>query len=138
MNDTKFVYIVTTLRFGFRYLNPKRSSDGKYNSYPIRISPEQKKYFTIRSSRTWGWYSDLKGAEECVLNNYADIYEGEYEYALVEKAAEGILYGGEESEEHWYKWEGSWDKGGYKACDKPKEYGGVIHFMDQFKPREDL
>jgi hypothetical protein len=94
-SKTNYVYVLTTLKFGFRYLNPKSSSDGKYYSFPIRISPEQREYFTITGSRTWGWYSEFADAEECVLNNFTDIYEGDYEYALIEKAAEGVLYGGE-------------------------------------------
>lgn len=138
MSQSKYVYVVTTLKFGHRYINPNRSEDGKYLSFPVRISPEQKEYFTITGCRTWGWYSEFKDAEECVTNNFTDIYEGDYEYALIEKVAEGVLYGGDLAEEHWYKWEGSWESGGYVPCDKPEQYEGVVHFMKQFKPREDL
>ncbi len=129
----KVVYVVTTLRFGYKYLNAKRSADGIYHSYRKRTYPTQRKYFTIKSIRTWGWYSDLKTAKQCVEENWADIYEGDYDCAIIEEIAEGILHGCEIPKEWWYKWRGSWEKGGYKPWKKPKEYNNIIGFMKRMK-----
>jgi len=133
MAKAKIVYVVTTLSFGYRYLNQKRSADGKFHSYRKRTSPSQKKIFRITNSRTWGWYSDLKSAQKCIEGNYCDIYEGRYNHAVIEEIAEGVLHGGELPKEWWFKWKGSWKRGGYKPWKKPKEYDQVIGFMDRMK-----
>lgn len=124
------IYVITAIEFGFKYANPKRSDDGKYHSYFARTSEDQKEYFTIRNKRTWGWYSDLKTAKESVEMNNADIYEGQYNHAVIEEVAEGILFGGDIPKEWWYKWEGTWEEGGYKPAEKPGEYLGVMGFMN--------
>jgi len=127
------IYVVTTLRFGYKYINKSRSGDGKYHSYYKRTSPSQRKYFTIVNSRTWGWYKELKDAQQCVEENWGDIYEGEYTAAVIERISEGILHGADIPEEWWYKWKGTWEKGCYKKWKKPKEYDHTICFMDRMK-----
>ena len=130
---SKEVYVITTLRFGYKYSNQKRSADGIYHSFYKRTSPSQKRYFTITRIRTWGWFSDLKTAQECVKENWADIYEGEYDRAVIEKVEEGIINLAGEPKEWWYKWVGSWKKGGYKPWKKPPEYDNIIGFMNRMK-----
>jgi len=125
------VYVVTTLRFGFMYLNDKQSLDGKYHSFGKRTAKTQKKYFTITSERTWGWYSTLAKAKEAIEHNYGDMYENEYEWAVIEGLAEGILCGGRMPKECWYKWQGTCEKGRYKPWRKPKQYDNVIGFMSR-------
>jgi hypothetical protein len=130
------VYVVTTMRFGYKWFNKTRSKDGYYHSYYKQTSPNQEKYFSTLSHRTWGWYSKLKDAQECVNLNSCDIYEGEYNYAVIEEISEGVLQGGEIPKEWWYKWEGDWETGKYKPCEKPKEYEGYIVFMDQINRKK--
>jgi hypothetical protein len=127
------IYVVTTLQFGFKYINRKRSGDGKYHSYEKRISPSQKEYFTIVRERTWGWYSTLDKAKEAVEKNYGDMYENDYNYAVIERTPEGILWGGDIPKEWWYKWQGSWEKGKYVPWKKPSEYDTVIGFMSRIR-----
>lgn len=133
MKKQKFVYVVTTIQFGDKYINKTRSKDGIYHSYRLRTSPSQKKYFGIIDKRTWGWYNDIKDAKEVIEMNSCDIYEGNYTYALIEKIDEGVVFGMSIPEEHWYKWKGTWEKGGYKPAKKPKQYSHIIHFMSQIK-----
>lgn len=130
---THHIYVVTTIRFGYKYINAKRSADGKYHSYEKRSSPKQSKYYTMIRRRTWGWFKSLGEARTAVENNWGDIYEGEYEYAVIEKVTDGILHGGELSLEYWYKWHGSWRKGRFKPWKKPKQYTNIVGFMDRMK-----
>jgi hypothetical protein len=136
MKKTKPIYVVTTMRFGFKFANSKRSADGLFHSYEKRTSPNQKQFFTTLRERTWGWYASLETAKQSVEENLADIYEGEYDCALIEEIHEGVLYGAEISKEWWYKWKGSWEKGGYKPWKKPKEYDNVTGFMNRIQPRK--
>jgi len=130
------IYVLTCLRFGHKYLDKQRKDDGLYHSYIKRTSPDQKEYFTIISSRTRGWFADLESAKECVENNDADIHEEEFDYALIEKIADGVMFGFEVPEEHWYRWEEvPLRDGQYISCEKPKEYDRVCFFMDRIKGR---
>ena len=55
--------------------------------------------------RCFGWYADYETTEESVINNETDICEFYYNYAVIEKAYEG-LYGTSHSvfEEHGQVW----------------------------------
>jgi len=135
MKQSDPIYVVTTLRFGFKYADPEMHPDGKYHSYYKRTSEDQKEYYTIVSSRTWGWYKELDDAKECVLHNYGDIAEIEYHYALIEEVKEGVLWGVDIPKEWWYKWEGDWEDGEYQLSKKPDEEKNVICFLDRMKGR---
>lgn len=75
------------------------------------------------SPRTPGWFFDLNTAVECVTNNWGDIFETVYEYALIEQLPEGLYPQGRKGyAEHWFRW----TEGGYKPCDRPKELEGTI------------
>jgi len=71
----------------------------------------------------------LAEAQENIEHNSADMYEGSYDCAVIEEMPEGVLCGGDIPREWWYKWRGSWEKGGYKPWKKPKEYENIIGFM---------
>jgi len=127
------IYIITSINFGYKYINKRRSRDGIFRSYLKRTSPSQEKYFTIKNRRTWGWFTSFKKAEQSVLENWGDIFEGEFGWAVIEKVEEGTVIN-VPTKETWYKWEGPWpmtDKGkigGYKPAKKPKKYEGIIGF----------
>lgn len=77
------------------------------------------------STRTVGWYSSKKDAEDCVLNNYGDIHEdGCYQYATIEEVHEGLYPFVEKS--WWFKW--NKEKGGYQPIDKPGAYCHMSNF----------
>lgn len=130
----KKVYVVTTLKFGWKYINAIRSKDGKYHSFEMRTSPTQKRYFTIIRSRTWGWFADLATAKKSLAQNWADMFEmGYYPHGVIEEIYEGILHGATIPKEWWYKWEGTCQKGKYKPWKKPKQYDHVIGFMERMR-----
>ena len=126
MEKEKKIFMITTMYFGYEYGNQRRSKDGIYRSYQKRTSKNQRKYFSLIRKRTWGWLSSLKEAKKCIRENWGDLYEGEYSYAVIEEVAEGILI--MPGREWWYQWEGTWEKGKYKQGKKPKEYEGVCGF----------
>lgn len=68
------------------------------------------------SSRTVGYLNNLNKAKEIVENNYYDLFETIYDYAVIEEVPEGIypLY----KNQFWYKWNLKEDK--YEECEKPK------------------
>ena len=128
MKEKDKIYVVTTMHIGFKYGDKEPHADGKYYSYEVRTSPDQKKYFTIINDRTWGWYNKFEDAEKCVVENWADIYEGEFNYAVIEEKKEGILMFDNNDSEHWYKWEGTWEEGKYVPCNKPEEFSNIVGF----------
>jgi len=125
-SDCKKIYVVTTIEFGYKYGDTERHEDGLYHSYGFRTSPDQEKIFTKKRSSTWGWFDKLEDAQESVRENWGDMYEGCYNYAVIEEVGKGILNHG--MKEWWYKWKGSWEQGGYKKSKKPKQYSNVIGF----------
>ena len=129
--ERKHIYVITTLHLGLKYGDMVAHEDGHYYSYRKRTSPDQREYMTIIRSRTWGWFERLEDAQEAIENNYGDMFENYYGHALIEKVADGVMFGCEEPEEHWYYWKGTWEDGGYVPDVKPESCESVIHFMDR-------
>jgi hypothetical protein len=123
-DERKTIYIITTIKFGYKYLDNKVGFDGKFHSYSKKISKDQRKYFTIIDSRTCGWFFKFENAEETIFKNYYDIHEECYNYAIIEECKEGLFGSLDEKLEHWYKWK----DGRYKSAQKPKEYKGIVDF----------
>lgn len=81
--------------------------------------------------RTWMWWSELETAQKAVKENWSDLYEGEYEYVVIEKYPEGHSCGIaalDGQTEWWYKWEGTWDDGHYESIEKPEMFENTIGF----------
>ena len=57
------------------------------------------------ASRTWGFYQSRDIALQAVRENWTDIHEGLYDYAVVEGYDEGISYGHDPAESQWFKWD---------------------------------
>lgn len=92
---------------------------------PVKKKKIEKKVISC-NSRCFGWHPSLKKAKETVENNYSDIHEYSYKYAVIEKVADGMRMGLERPGEWWYEWEGSHEDGKYVAINKPRELKGVI------------
>lgn len=127
--DQKAIYIVSTMRFGYMYGNRRRSRDGIYRSYRKRTAKGQEKYISIVSGRTWGWFISFREAEKSVLENWGDIYEGEYSTALIEEVPEGSVIN-LPTREYWYQWEGTEENGEYVRSFEavPEEYNNVVSY----------
>lgn len=86
------------------------------------VTAIRKDSWAVDDSRCFGWYSDYDTAEECVINNKTDIWEGYYNYAVIEKSYEG-LYGtsyslGEEHGQVWFEF--NEETGKYDKIEKPE------------------
>ena len=84
-----------------------------------------------RGSRTIGWYSTFKDAEENLHANkdiFAEVMDDYvyYPYALIERVPEGPyscgICGDEDNDVKFYEWK----DGDYVPCERPKELQGVI------------
>ncbi len=85
---------------------------------------------TIRpphDTRIVGWFPSFYDAKGEVLNNSCDIYEGCYRFCIIEKIRPG-LYPCPPENEWWFRWEGSWDEGGYKKVKKPQFFDKTVNF----------
>lgn len=68
----------------------------------------------LGDSRIVGWYSSLPEAELCVKENWGDIWETCYEYAIIEYVQEGLY---PITQRWYYKWNPSTWK--YEPIDEP-------------------
>lgn len=80
-------------------------------------------------SRCWGWFPTFKEAEQCIMENWCDIYEyGYYNVALIEEVPAGVP--GIPPVEHWYAvdFDGENDKYVIEKIDKPEKLSGIRCF----------
>lgn len=80
------------------------------------IQDLDEKYGIKGSSRTFGFYTDFKTAEERVRENATDMHECLYLYVVIEKVPEGIS---QYVRERWfYKY--NLEKGVFEPIDEPE------------------
>ena len=75
---------------------------------PVRDAP------MARDTRTVGFYFDNADALACIENNWGDIHEGMYNYAIIEETVEGLY-----PDVHmfqWFEWVGDNEEGNYIPC----------------------
>ena len=68
--------------------------------------------------RTWGFYADKETSFQCVHENWTDLEETIYRYALIEEYTEGI--GHWTGYRQWFKFD--LEKKGYVEIDEPEGY----------------
>ncbi len=73
--------------------------------------------------RTVGFVKDLSVAERCLRDNYMDIRESIYDYAVIERMYEGIYPFTDYRK--FYKWNGN--EYGYREIPEPTEMHGVCN-----------
>ena len=64
--------------------------------------------------RTWGFYSDKNTAIKALHENWTDMRERIYDYAVIERYEEGIS--NYMFERMWFKWDGNY----YNQIEEPK------------------
>jgi len=76
------------------------------------------------ADRCWGFYRDKEKAFQCVHENWTDLEETIYHYALIEEYEEGIsnLTGYRQ----WFKFD--LEKKGYVEIDEPEGYKHFVGF----------
>lgn len=88
----------------------------------ITYEDKETKYKGQRGQRCFGYFQTFEEAEEAVLNNYCDIWETIYEYAVIEKVRDGIHQ--IDLEPMWYKW--NLEKECYEKTEKPTFASGYV------------
>ena len=67
--------------------------------------------------RTWGFYSERETAVQALHENWTDMWETCYDYAVIEKYDEGISHCNFDSRQ-WFKFDE--ERGGYFEIAEPK------------------
>ncbi len=80
-----------------------------------------------REGRSPGWYPTWEEADQCIWENWGDIFEFCYHYAVIEHVPPGLYSMPKEGlrAEWWYKW----DKKGtenYVAIPKPDRFKRTV------------
>ena len=88
----------------------------------ITYEGKEKTISPNREQRCFGYFQTFGEAEEAVLNNYCDIWETIYEYAVIEKVRDGIHQ--IDLEPIWYKW--NLEKECYEKTEKPTFASGYV------------
>jgi hypothetical protein len=93
------------------------------------------KIFTITTinsnggdTRCVGFFTTFSQAEKCVIENWGDIFEYYYDFAVVEEVTEG-LYNccqGDNYLKQWYKWNSKVKR--YKKVKEPKFAKNIINW----------
>jgi hypothetical protein len=81
-----------------------------------RIEPNEMYCAEFGNQRTWGYYPEYEMAVNALHENRTDMYEGCYEYAVIEKINYGICAITEESQ--WFKWDEK--RYGYFEIEEPE------------------
>lgn len=88
-----------------------------------KLEIDDKGWPDVGGTRCWGFYKDKDTAFQAVHENWTDIEETVYHYAVIEEYYEGICnYTG-----HRQFFEFNVEKGGYMEIDEPK---GYEHFQN--------
>lgn len=77
----------------------------------------------IFETRVVGYFLTLEEAKKCIKNNWCDIHENYYKYAVIEDVAPG-LYRSIESKPLWFRW----TKTGYRPIQKPGQISQIFGF----------
>lgn len=87
----------------------------------VMNGPHDKDY----RKRTWGFFDNFEEAEQAVMMNDADIWECEYDYAVLEEHYMGTLAMGT-GKMSWYKYNRITEM--YEKIDKPEWSKNVCHW----------
>lgn len=75
--------------------------------------------------RTWGFFDDFNEAEQAVIRNDTDIYECEYEYAVLEEHYMGTIAMGT-GRMSWFRYNRDTEQ--YARIDPPEWSKNVCHW----------
>lgn len=99
-----FIYTVTVLCD----IRERITSDGRKSGFP-----------EFGDSRVVGYYFDFDDAVNAVLENWGDIHEGCYNYAVVEKVEAGLYRPAASDDRLVFKWDHAHDTY-YQMLEEPK------------------
>lgn len=82
-----------------------------------------------KTSRVWGYETDIEVARHKVLGNHSDLFEYYYQYAVIEAVPVGVpAWGDGAFETEWYQARYVDGKCVVTACPCPEVYDGVMNF----------
>lgn len=87
-------------------------------------APDRTREVEHRDSRSWGWYATLAEAEAALKMNYADMHEGIYDIAVIERYEPGILPVA--AAQSWWRFEPRIK--GYEPAERPADLETVVNF----------
>lgn len=79
----------------------------------------------VYETRTVGYFTTLEEAKKCIEENWGDIQECYYKYAVIEDVEPG-LYKSIDSTSIWYKWSKAKEK--FLPIDKPTQLNQIVGF----------
>lgn len=83
MRKGKKMYFVTVFFLPKEYWDTQEGPNPKPNNWDSHL---------FKRIRCWGWYENQKDAEDCIKENWTDIYEhGYYNLAMIEPMSQGPL-----------------------------------------------
>ena len=78
------------------------------------------------ATRCWGFYTDKEVALKALHENWTDMWETCYDYAVLEPYYEGISGIGDKEDRQFFEYDA--DKDGYFEIDEPSEVRHVVGF----------
>ncbi len=81
------------------------------------------KHRESNEQRTFGYEFTKIEAEKIVINNYGDIHETNFEYAVIEEVFPGLC-NSDSYKYFWYKWNIKTQQ--YKAIKPPKHWDSIV------------
>lgn len=81
-----------------------------------KIEPSDRLMALFGDQRTWGYYKDYEIALQALHENWTDMWEYYYDYAVLEKFSEGILP--DCQERYWFKYDR--ERNGYFEIEEPE------------------
>lgn len=88
-----------------------------------KCEKDEKGWFDGGAARVFGFVETLEEAERALNENWCDMFEYLYTYAVVEKMEPGIHP--ECEEEYWFEW--NQEKEGFFRIEKPEATEGVCN-----------
>ena len=89
-----------------------------------KVEPDERFFAEFGCQRTWGYHPEYEWAVNALHENVTDMYEGCYEYAVIEKIGCGICAISEKRQ--WFKWDK--EKRGYFEIEEPECVKRISNF----------
>ena len=83
-----------------------------------KVDRDEQGWPALGATRTWGFYSDRSVAIKALHENWTDMHEGLYNYAVIEGYDEGICHCHNPDETKWFKWDEEME--GYREIERPE------------------
>lgn len=82
-----------------------------------KIEPGDKGWPELGCQRTWGFYFEREVAVKSLYENWTDMHETCYDYAVIEQYSEGISHY-EHGSRQWFKFD--YERNGYFEVEEPE------------------